>query len=141
MEIFECKRMTEIVASEVRVAVDEIASEGVEAVDEIASEACEAVDEIASEGVEAVDEIASEECEAVDEIASEKREAVGEITFRQLKSLMLHSLDSLTSFYSGNCTIIFPSLEELTVTKCPQLKIFSNGVVSAPKLKGVQLAK
>lgn len=119
MVIFECNIMTEIVASEGR----------------------EAVDEIACEGVEAVDEIASEECEAVDEITSEKREAVGEITFRQLKSLTLRSLGRLTSFYSGNCTIIFPSLEELTVIKCPQLKIFSNGDVSAPKLKGVKLAK
>lgn len=82
------------------------------------------------------------ECKKMTDIVSnEGSEAGDEITFNQLKSLVLRSLRSLTSFNSGNCKIIFPSLEKLTVIQCPQLENFSNGVISAPMLKGVKLAK
>ena len=81
------------------------------------------------------------ECEGMTDIVSnEGSEAGDEITFSQLKSLVLRCLRSLTSFNSGNCKIIFPSLEKLTVIECPQLKNFSNGVISTPMLKGVKLA-
>ena len=61
------------------------------------------------------------------------------IFFNQLNYLRLDDLPSLRSFHLGNRTIRFPSLEDLTVTGCPEMKIFSNGVLSMPKLKKVGL--
>ena len=39
----------------------------------------------------------------------------------------------------GNRTLKFPSLEYLRVMGCPEMKIFSNGVLRMPKLKKVRL--
>lgn len=41
----------------------------------------------------------------------------------------------------SNHTIRFPLLRRVTVTECPELKMFSNGDVWTPKLKEVQLAE
>ncbi|KAH9688076.1 putative disease resistance protein [Citrus sinensis] len=60
------------------------------------------------------------------------------ITFRELKELKLLDLKSLTSFCSGNCAFKFPSLERLVVDDCPNMKIFSEGNLSTPKLHEVQ---
>ena len=60
------------------------------------------------------------------------------ITFRELKELKLVDLESLTSFCSGNCAFKFPSLERLVVDDCPDMKIFSEGKLSTPKLHKVQ---
>ena len=43
---------------------------------------------------------------------------------------------SLKGFNMSNYTIRFPLLGRVTVTECPELKIFSNGVVWTPKLWG-----
>ncbi|KAM4110288.1 hypothetical protein ACB094_03G183700 [Castanea mollissima] len=63
---------------------------------------------------------------------------------RYLKSLSVANLffdneGHLRSFHLGNLTIKFPSLECLTVTRCPEMKIFSNGVLSMPNLDRVKL--
>lgn len=80
------------------------------------------------------------ECQKMTEVVANEGSEGDKITFSQLKSLELRCLRDLTKFHSGNCKIIFPSLEKLTVVACPQLKIFSSEV-SAPKLKGVEIAK
>ena len=64
-------------------------------------------------------------------------EAGDEICFNQLEDLYLRDLPSLRSFQLGNRTIKVPSLESLYVIGCPEMKIFSNGVLSMPKLKKV----
>ncbi|KDO41209.1 hypothetical protein CISIN_1g0018601mg, partial [Citrus sinensis] len=48
---------------------------------------------------------------------------------------------SLTSFScsGNNCAFKFPSLERLVVEDCPNMKIFSGGELSTPKLHKVQL--
>ena len=67
-------------------------------------------------------------------------EAGDEICFNQLNFLSLYDLPTLGSFFHlGNRTIKFPSLEYLYVARCPELKIFSNGVLSMRKLKRVEL--
>ncbi|KAM4087565.1 hypothetical protein ACB094_07G003800 [Castanea mollissima] len=75
------------------------------------------------------------------EIVTNKREgeAGDEICFNQLNHLWLIDLPSLRSFHLGNRTIKFPSLEDLNVSRCPEMKIFSNGVLSMPKLERVGL--
>ena len=68
-------------------------------------------------------------------------EAGDEICFNQLEELYLRDLPSLRSFHLGNRTTKFPSLEDLIVIGCPEMKIFSNGVLSMPKLKKVVLGE
>ncbi|KAJ4721510.1 Disease resistance protein [Melia azedarach] len=62
-----------------------------------------------------------------------------EINFSQLKELDLFNLVRLTSFCSANCTLKFPSLEELNVEDCRKMKSFCGGEISTPKLQKVKL--
>ncbi|KAH9754583.1 hypothetical protein KPL71_015490 [Citrus sinensis] len=68
--------------------------------------------------------------------------AKDEIVFSELKELKLWDLESLTSFScsGNNCDFKFPSLERLVVDNCPNMKIFSEGELSTPKLQKVQLS-
>ena len=81
------------------------------------------------------------DCKRMREIVTNEGEgeAGDEICFNQLEELYLHDLPSLRSFQLGNRTIRFPSLDYLRVIGCPEMKIFSNGVLSMPKLKRVGL--
>ncbi|KDO36247.1 hypothetical protein CISIN_1g036808mg, partial [Citrus sinensis] len=55
-----------------------------------------------------------------------------EVVFSRLKWLSLECVDSLKSFCFGNCTLKFPSLEDLFVIDCPKMMIFSLGILSKP---------
>ncbi|KAM4110287.1 hypothetical protein ACB094_03G183600 [Castanea mollissima] len=83
-----------------------------------------------------LDELDIYQCKRMREIVTneEEREAGDEICFNQLKFLSLNDLPSLRSFHLGNRTIKFPSLKFLTVTRCSEMKIFSNGVLSMSEL-------
>ena len=83
------------------------------------------------------------ECNRMTEIVRDegKDEAKEEISFSQLKYLELHYLPSLNGFNLSNHTIRFPSLTEVIVTGCPELKIFSYGALSTPQLTKVEQAK
>ncbi|KAF2294493.1 hypothetical protein GH714_011958 [Hevea brasiliensis] len=63
-----------------------------------------------------------------------------EIIFSKLQILELTYLSSLISFCSGNHAFNFPSLENVKVDECLQMKIFSFGVLNTPKLRGIELA-
>lgn len=63
------------------------------------------------------------------------------ITFSKLTSLKLDCLPQLSKFCSGGYSLEFPSLEEVIVSQCQEMKIFSDGVFSTPKLKRVQTTK
>ncbi|PON81995.1 hypothetical protein TorRG33x02_222130, partial [Trema orientale] len=52
-----------------------------------------------------------------------------EIVFGRLKILVIHSLPSLRSFYSGNDIMRLPKLERLIVSHCPEMRCFSCGVL------------
>ena len=79
------------------------------------------------------------ECTRMTEIIAD--EGGDEISFNPLKYLGIHCLPNLRGFNLSNRTIRFPLLKNVTVTRCPELKIFSNGVLSTPKLKEVELAE
>eukprot|EP00257_Ricinus_communis_P022602 XP_015582379.1 uncharacterized protein LOC8285801 [Ricinus communis] len=85
------------------------------------------------------------ECNAVTEIVASEGDDLQfqtEIVFNKLATLTLHCLRSLASFLSSESYIIkFPSLEEVSVSQCPKMKIFSQGGLSAPKLKRVYLTQ
>ena len=74
-------------------------------------------------------------CKRMREIVTDdgEGEAGDEICFSQLEDLFLDYLPSLRGFHLGNRTIKFPSLKHLHVFGCPEMKIFSNGVLSMPK--------
>ncbi|KAF8028500.1 hypothetical protein BT93_E1197 [Corymbia citriodora subsp. variegata] len=59
------------------------------------------------------------------------------VAFKQLKSLKLEELIGLTCFSSGRFTLLFPLLEEIKVTKCLNMKFFSEAPLRAPKLNRV----
>ncbi|KAB9241441.1 hypothetical protein FH972_027013 [Carpinus fangiana] len=83
------------------------------------------------------------ECKTIKEIVSGDRGEGNDqvITFSKLTSLKLDCLPQLSNFCSGGYSLEFPSLEEVIVSKCQEMKIFSNGVLSTPKLKRVQATK
>ncbi|KAJ6384552.1 hypothetical protein OIU78_027787 [Salix suchowensis] len=87
-------------------------------------------------------EMSIKKCEMVTEIvASNGDEEGNEIIFRKLQSLKLDCLESLTSFCSVNFTFRFPCLTEVIVTNCPEMKTFSLGILSTPRLRKVWLSE
>uniref|UniRef100_A0A3N7EWF0 Disease resistance protein At4g27190-like leucine-rich repeats domain-containing protein n=1 Tax=Populus trichocarpa TaxID=3694 RepID=A0A3N7EWF0_POPTR len=68
-------------------------------------------------------------------------EADDEIIFSKLEYLELLDLQNLTSFCFENYAFRFPSLKEMVVEECPNMKSFSPGVLSTPKLQGVHWKK
>ncbi|KAJ6918356.1 disease resistance protein [Populus alba x Populus x berolinensis] len=78
------------------------------------------------------------DCGMVTEIVANEEEGIkDEIVFSKLETLVLQSLPSLTSFCSEKHSFDFPSLVEVTVIQCPEMKFFSNGALSTPKLRRV----
>ncbi|TXG71338.1 hypothetical protein EZV62_006273 [Acer yangbiense] len=81
-------------------------------------------------------------CKMIEEIIThEEDEAINQIIFKQLEYLGLNCLPSLTVFYSGTWTIDFPSLQKVVVKQCPNMKLFSGGVFSTPRLHTLQIAE
>ena len=78
------------------------------------------------------------ECERITKVVvGEEGEASEVITFTQLTYLKLDSLPKLASFCFGSYSFELPSLEEVIVRQCPEMKIFSRGALGTPKLKRV----
>ncbi|XP_044486364.1 probable disease resistance protein At4g27220 [Mangifera indica] len=81
------------------------------------------------------------ECKLLIEVIAHKGDKEEEIVFGQLKVLELHCLSSLAFFCSANYSFKFPCLEQVIVSQCPKLNVFSQGVLSTPLLKKVQLTE
>ncbi|XP_031258417.1 uncharacterized protein LOC116116492 [Pistacia vera] len=84
-------------------------------------------------------ELNVEGCEMVIEIVENEGDATmnTEIVFENLKKLLFRRLETLICFCSGNYSFNYPSLEELTIGECPNMKTFSQGILSTPKLHKV----
>ncbi|KAI4353813.1 hypothetical protein L6164_002739 [Bauhinia variegata] len=73
-------------------------------------------------------------------VAKEEDESsFDEIKFGKLEELSLISLSSLLSFFTGNITLNFPSLEKLSIIECLRMEIFSQGIINAPKLEAIKV--
>ncbi|KAH8507410.1 hypothetical protein H0E87_009807, partial [Populus deltoides] len=82
------------------------------------------------------------DCGMVTEIVANEGDGIkDEIVFSKLEILELHRLPSLTSFCSEKHSFDFPSLVEVTVKQCPEMKFFSNEALSTPKLRRVKLTE
>ncbi|XP_068488972.1 uncharacterized protein [Phaseolus vulgaris] len=80
-----------------------------------------------------------ENCESIKEItAKEDEDGCDEIIFGRLTKLWLYSLPELVSFYSGNATLQFSSLQIVRLFKCPNMKTFSEADTKAPMLYGIK---
>ncbi|XP_042991518.1 disease resistance protein At4g27190-like isoform X5 [Carya illinoinensis] len=78
------------------------------------------------------------DCKRITEIvAMEDGEANVAITFNKLTRLTLDGLPNLTHFCSGPYSFGFPSLDEVIVRCCLEMKTFSHGVLSTPKLTAI----
>lgn len=51
----------------------------------------------------------------------------------------LIDLPNLSSFSVGGFMLSFSSLERILVKKCPNMKIFSSGLLNTPKLERVEV--
>ncbi|KAK2640390.1 hypothetical protein Ddye_028185 [Dipteronia dyeriana] len=78
-------------------------------------------------------------CKKMTEVVGNQGVIEDRIIFSKLKSLSLQFLPNLRSFCSVNSTLEFPSLEELTMTGCPRMKNFSQGVSSTPTLRKIEI--
>ncbi|EOY20456.1 Cc-nbs-lrr resistance protein, putative isoform 1 [Theobroma cacao] len=81
------------------------------------------------------------DCQMMEEVVACASEVKDGIIFSQLKYLELGNLPSLSSFCSGKCSFLFPSLENVTVRNCSKMKIFSQGELSTPNMQRVQFAE
>ncbi|KAL5741057.1 hypothetical protein ACOSQ2_030237 [Xanthoceras sorbifolium] len=83
------------------------------------------------------------ECKMIENIIAPGRvdEMEHRILFNQLLHLELHCLPRLTSFCSGNYTVEFPSLQQVIVRQCPNMKVFSKGTLSTPRLHKIQITE
>lgn len=80
-----------------------------------------------------------ENCETMKEIIEKEDEnGYDEIIFGRLTKLWLYSLPKLVSFYSGNDTLQFSSLQIMRLFKCPNMKTFSQGNTNAPMFYGIK---
>ncbi|WVZ06064.1 hypothetical protein V8G54_019410 [Vigna mungo] len=92
---------------------------------------------VAKSLVQLVD-LSIQNCGSIKEIVKNQNEdASHEIIFGWLKILNLDSLPLLGSFYSGKATLLFSRLKKVTISKCPNMKTFSQGDINAPFFSGV----
>ncbi|XP_044467302.1 disease resistance protein At4g27190-like [Mangifera indica] len=80
-------------------------------------------------------------CKLVTEVIANEGDQEKDIVFDKLKVLVLYCLSNLTCFCSTNYSFKFPSLEQVVVSQCPRLNIFSQGVLSTPLLEEILLIK
>ncbi|KAJ7951085.1 Disease resistance protein family [Quillaja saponaria] len=72
-------------------------------------------------------------------LKEEGDEREDEIVFRQMRTLEIYYLHNLESFSASDIVLKFPLLGELYIHECPKMKIFSEGVLSMPKLQEVHI--
>ncbi|CAJ2670261.1 unnamed protein product [Trifolium pratense] len=82
-------------------------------------------------------ELNVEDCDSLQEIIMGKENV--DIAFVSLQRLMLKGLPSLNNFCSSKCCLKFPLLEQVAVSNCPAMDIFSEGNTSTPSLRKVRI--
>ncbi|KAK8576342.1 hypothetical protein V6N13_090815 [Hibiscus sabdariffa] len=75
------------------------------------------------------------DCQMIEEIIDSTADEVTDvIVFNQLEFLELENLPCLSSFSSGNYSMVFPVLEEVIIGQCPNMEFFTMGELSTPML-------
>ncbi|KAL3729812.1 hypothetical protein ACJRO7_026885 [Eucalyptus globulus] len=95
-----------------------------------------------AENLVALTKLRISNCRILTEVINDEKGGDGcVVAFNQLKYMELDGLIWLRSFSSGGYTLMFPLLEDIIVTRCPNMKFFSLGPTEASKLKRVQVSK
>ncbi|WCJ19205.1 hypothetical protein M5689_001502 [Euphorbia peplus] len=93
-------------------------------------------------GLLQLQELKISSCNGLQEIVAkenkEEQASRDRIAFPQLRRIEISDTCTLESFYSGVYDLVMPLLESLHLNKCPCIKKFSNGSLTAPKLHKVQ---
>ncbi|KAL3729829.1 hypothetical protein ACJRO7_026902 [Eucalyptus globulus] len=90
----------------------------------------------------AVTKLKISNCRILTEVINDEKGGEGcVVAFNQLKYMEVDGLTRLRSFSSSRYTLMFPLLEDIIVTRCPNMKFFSQGPIEASKLKRVQVSK
>ncbi|XP_071741183.1 probable disease resistance protein At4g27220 [Rutidosis leptorrhynchoides] len=93
-----------------------------------------------AKGLVSLKEIQIDDCDDLEEVIWGESETVANtIVFPCLNTIKLLSLNDLGSFYSGSCTIKYPSLVEVRVERCLKMKMWGLGKHETPKLKFVKM--
>ncbi|XP_027337393.1 uncharacterized protein LOC113851107 [Abrus precatorius] len=84
--------------------------------------------------------ITVKECDSMKELVAEEQEEITSkgIKFERLNRIVLSSLSSLICFYSGIDPLELPSLIQVDVRECPNMKIFSQGLIEAKSFQRIQ---
>ncbi|XP_039173478.1 uncharacterized protein LOC120286428 [Eucalyptus grandis] len=81
-------------------------------------------------------------CHMLIEVITEEGGKEGHVVaFQKLKYMELDGLIRLKCFSSCGYTLMFLLLEDVIVTRCPNMKFFFEGPIEAPKLERVQVSK
>ncbi|XP_029127696.1 uncharacterized protein LOC114916014 [Cajanus cajan] len=89
-----------------------------------------------------LEEMSIMQCELVEVILAKGLEetTLEVIRFERLNTIILHSLSSLSCFYSGSHTLLLSSLIRVIIWECPNMKIFSQGLIDAKYDLGIQVS-
>ncbi|KAF8019966.1 hypothetical protein BT93_G0603 [Corymbia citriodora subsp. variegata] len=95
-----------------------------------------------AENLVALTKLKISNCKMLTEVIHDEKGGEGRVVaFNQLKYMELDGLIRLRSFSSSGYTLMFPLLEDIIVTRCPNMKFFSQGPIKASKLGRVQVSK
>ncbi|XP_027337391.1 uncharacterized protein LOC113851105 [Abrus precatorius] len=94
----------------------------------------------AAEKLKHLEELMVVNCELLKGIvANEQNQPTsGVIEFKQLDSISLISLSKLECFYSGTATLDLPSLIQVQILQCPDMKYFSQNLKVGKSFRGIQ---
>ncbi|XP_039160674.1 uncharacterized protein LOC104452789 [Eucalyptus grandis] len=95
-----------------------------------------------AENLVALTKLRISNCRILTEVINDEKGGDGRVVaFNQLKYMELDGLIGLRSFSLGGYTLMFPLLEDIIVTRCPNMKFFSQGPMEASKLKRIQVSR
>ncbi|PWA88625.1 resistance protein candidate RGC20 [Artemisia annua] len=90
------------------------------------------------ESLTQLEELEIKDCKAMEVIVTEENgeqtTASVVVVFPHLKSLILVNLPNFVGFFLGKNEFIWPALEKVVISKCPQITVFTYGQSTASKL-------
>ncbi|CAH1435326.1 unnamed protein product [Lactuca virosa] len=94
----------------------------------------------ALESLRQLEELMITYCKAMKVIVKKEENASSKevVVFPRLKSIELVGLPKLEGFFLGKNEFRWPSLDDVTIKKCPQMSMFAPGGSTSPKLKYIK---
>ncbi|KAM0055006.1 putative leucine-rich repeat domain superfamily [Helianthus debilis subsp. tardiflorus] len=91
------------------------------------------------ESLKQLQELMVKKCKAMKVIVKEEKETSSKrVVFPRLETLELEDLPKLKGFFLGMNDFQWPSLDHVLINDCPELKMFTSGRSTTPKLKYIE---